>query len=70
MKYSSKLLYLLVPWAAGALHHFENGAVSKAGAVVPRQPVLLPEEMFVKLGLTTGPGPFQILILVPQDLVV
>ena len=69
MKYSSKLLYLLLPWAVGA-HHFENGAVSKAGAAVPRQPVLLPEEMFMKLGLTTGPGPFQILILVPQDLVV
>lgn len=43
MKYSSKLLYLVLPWAVGILHHFRNGAVTKAGAVVPRQPVLLPK---------------------------
>lgn len=43
MKYSSKLLYLVLPWAVGVLHHFRNGAVTKAGAVVPRQPVLLPK---------------------------
>lgn len=70
MKYSSKLLYLVLPWAVGVLHHFRNGAVSKAGVVVPGQPALLPKEMFVRLSLTTVPGPFQVLILVPQDLVV